>query len=247
MTKNKRAYVRRFWTDAEVRMLCRLYANTPTQRIAAALDCKPSRVYAMAAKLGLKKSAQFMRASLRALGIAMANSESRKKHRFVKGSVPANKGLRRPGWAPGRMKETQFKPGRKPEEARNYRPIGSLRVVHGNLERKVTDDQSVYPAKRWRPVHRLVWEAAHGPVPAGHIVIFKPGMHTVVETEITIDRIELVSHAENLRRNSIHNLPAPIVDALHAIAQVKRRINHDQKHHGSSRGDVRRARRPEER
>jgi hypothetical protein len=32
--------------------------------------------------------------------------------------------------------------------------------------------------RNWVAVHRLVWEQAHGPVPPGHIVVFRPGRHT---------------------------------------------------------------------
>jgi len=65
------------------------------------------------------------------------------------------------------MAATQFKKGDRLGAAQhNYVPIGSLRVSKdGYLERKVTDDPSFVPNRRWVSVHRLVWEAAHGPVP----------------------------------------------------------------------------------
>lgn len=58
---------------------------------------------------------------------------------------------------------------------RNYVPIGSTRISKdGYLERKVTDDHPV-PARRWVGEHRLVWEAANGPIPEGHVVVFLDG------------------------------------------------------------------------
>lgn len=126
---------------------------------------------------------------------------------------------------------TQFKPGRRPEEARNYRPIGSVRARGGYLERKVTDDTSVYPARRWVAVHRLVWESVNGPVPKGMIVVFRPGMATTDPDLITIDRVELISSAENMRRNTRHNLP-PEINALIAVkARLTRVINERSKAH----------------
>lgn len=91
---------------------------------------------------------------------------------FLPGQTPWNAGMK--GWqAGGRSVETQFKPGRPAHEARNYCPIGSLRTSKdGYIERKVTDDPSVVPARRWVGVHRLIWEAAHGPIPGGHVVVF---------------------------------------------------------------------------
>jgi hypothetical protein len=70
----------------------------------------------------------------------------------------------------------QFKKGRPAHEARNYLPIGSLRFTRdGYMERKVTDDPSIVPARRWVAEHRLVWEAAHGPIPDGCVVVFLDG------------------------------------------------------------------------
>jgi hypothetical protein len=150
-----------------------------------------------------------------------------KAYRYPKGNVPANKGLRRPGYAPGRMAETQFKKGRPAHEARNYVPIGTEKYdrKRKTIVRKITDDPSLFPVARWRPVHVIVWEAANGPVPDGHIVIFRPGMKTLVSADITLDRLELVTLAENMRRNTIHNLPAPLRKAIHARAGLVRSIN----------------------
>jgi hypothetical protein len=85
--------------------------------------------------------------------------------RFEKGHEPYNKGQKR-GNLPG-MERTQFKPGHMPH---NHRPVGSERVNRdGYRERKIAEP------KTWRAVHVLNWEAAHGPVPKGHKVIFKDG------------------------------------------------------------------------
>lgn len=94
---------------------------------------------------------------------------------FTPGHVPFNKGMK--GWqAGGRAKETQFKPGRPAHEARNYLPIGSTRLSKdGYLERKVTDDLNLVPARRWEFEHRLVWEAVNGPIPENHVVVFLDG------------------------------------------------------------------------
>lgn len=91
---------------------------------------------------------------------------------FEKGSVPFNKGTK------GLMKpnRTSFKKGNMSGAAQhNYKPIGSTRISKdGYLERKVTDDHPT-PARRWVGEHRLVWEAANGPIPGGHVVVFLDG------------------------------------------------------------------------
>lgn len=191
---------RRFWTDAERAELTRRYPNESTSVIAHDLGRGVRAVYATASDMGLKKSPEFL--------ASPASTQFRTGHaptQFKPGLVPWNKGLPGSTGNHPNTKRTQFKPGRRPEEARNYRPIGSTRVTRdGYPERKVSDDPGIYPARRWVAVHRLVWESVNGPVPKGWIVVFRPGMATTDPDMVTIDRIELITRAENMARNTIH-------------------------------------------
>ena len=177
---------------------------------------------------GMCEIAEFMacgKQTIRARGAALGLTWP--DGRFPPGHVPANKGKRRPGWSPGRMAETQFKKGEMSGAAqRNYVPIGTERLSKdGYLERKVTDDHPV-PARRWVAVHRIVWEAAIGPVPRGHKVAFLPGKRTAVPAEITLDRLELVSDAELMRRNSYHNnYPKEVAQLIQLKGALNRKIN----------------------
>lgn len=177
-----------------------------------------------AAQIGsmIERSAGAVEQRARRLGLRKTENRGQ----FRKGQTPHNKGARRPGWSKGRMAETQFKP-RAPNEARNYQPIGTERFdpERGLMIRKVTDDRALYPAARWRPVHVLVWEAAHGPVPAGHLVRFREGMKTLDTAAITVDRLELLSRAENLQRNSLYRYPKEVVDAIKMRGALRRVIN----------------------
>lgn len=148
---------KKFWTAIEIEILRRHYPDMITRAIADALGRTERQVYSKAASLGLKKSEEYL-ASPHACRLRRGDNVGA-EYRFKKGHVPANKGLRRPGWSPGRMAETQFKKGEMSGAAQhNYVPIGSLRVTkYGSLEQKVTDDPALYPAKRWRPVAHLVW------------------------------------------------------------------------------------------
>jgi hypothetical protein len=110
-----------------------------------------------------------------------------------------------------------------------YKPIGTERIADGQLQRKVTDDPSVYPARRWVAVARLVWEAANGPVPAGHAVAFKPGKATTDRARITLDVLELVSRAELMRRNTRHRFPPELNQLLALKAALTRKINNRSK------------------
>jgi len=200
------------------------YPHKQTKLLAAHLKRPLSGVYQMAADLGVKKSAAFLASSesgrltkLSAAGIA---------YRYPKGHVPANAGLRRPGWSAGRMRETQFKKGQMSgQAARHYKPIGSYRInADGYLDRKLSDVGP--PQKRWACVHRLVWVQAHGPIPNGHAVTFKAGRATTEIEKITVDALELVSRAELMRRNSYHtNYPKPIRRLIQLRGAVQRQIN----------------------
>lgn len=223
----------KLWTPADVRLLRKRYPNEGTASIARDLGRTIGHVHQKATGLGLHKTKKFLASeAYKGQFREKARTDPRMiAGRFKKGLVPPNKGLRRPGWAPGRMAETQFKKGRTAEESRNYVPIGTEKVDPKRkvLMRKVTDDPTIFPVNRWRPVHVLVWEAANGPVPPGHICIFRPGMKTFVASEITADKLELVTHAENMRRNTIHNYPPEIKQAMYARIHLLRSIRAHEK------------------
>ncbi len=207
---------RRFWTDAERAEVIRRYPNELTAVIAADIGRTEKQVYYAAHKMGLKKSPEFL-ASPESTQFKTGHAPTQ----FKPGLVPWNKGLPGSTGNHPNTKATQFKPGRKPEEARNYRPIGSVRVTRdGYPERKVSDDPGIYPGRRWVAVHRLVWEAVNGPVPKGWIVVFRPGMATTDPDLITIDRVELITRAENMARNTIHARD----EELRALSMLKRRL-----------------------
>ena len=62
-------------------------------------------------------------------------------------------------------------------------------------------------------LHALVWIQAHGPIPPGYIVRFKKGQKTIIEEEITLDKIECIPRSENMGRNSYwENLPREVAE-----------------------------------
>lgn len=225
MTKSRNILPpRRPWTEAELELLRRNYPDSRTEDLAAVLGRSLTTVYQKAIKLGLRKSDAYL-ASPAACRLRRGDNVGA-EHRFKKGQVPPNKGLRRPGWAPGDMAKTQFKKGRPANEARNYVPIGSYRLSKdGYLERKVTDDPSFVPARRWVAVHRLVWIEANGPIPDGHVVVFKPGRRTTVEADITLDALELITRQALMARNTVHNLPPELASVVQLRGALSRQIN----------------------
>lgn len=110
-------------------------------------------------------------------------------------------------------------------------PVGTERLFRDKklLMRLITDDVSVRWDRRWRPVHHLVWEEAHGSVPEGHFVCFKEGMKVFDSALITLERLELRTPAEQFKLYSIHNLSNEMVDVLRVRAAVKRKIKEVEK------------------
>jgi len=212
------------WTDAENAVLHARYPNESTDVIARDLGLQLDQVYRHAARLGLKKSDAYMESD-KAGRIQRGRTDPRMvATQFKKGSVPANKGLRRPGWAPGRMASTQFKKGEMSGAAKhNYVPIGTERLSkEGYLERKVTDDPAIVRARRWVGVHILIWQEANGPVAAGHCLAFRDRN----KTHIALDNLELITRAENMRRNSFHNnYPKEVAQLIQLKSALNRKIN----------------------
>lgn len=210
-------------------MLRRDYPHKDTKLLAAELKRSVIGRYQQAQLAGLKKSPAYQeRKKARECDTLRRTGAP---HRFAKGHVPANAGLRRPGWSVGRMRETQFKKGQRSGiAAAHWVPVGSLRInADGYLDRKIRDDGP--PQKRWVPVHRHLWIQSNGPIPAGHAVAFKPGKHTTELKQITLDVLELVSRQELMRRNSYHfNYPKEIGELIQLRGAVQRQINRRERH-----------------
>jgi hypothetical protein len=210
---------KRAWTAKEDKALRGIYPRVSTSKLARQLDRSESSVYMRAYVLGIRKSAEYL-ASPDAFRFRRGYHAGW-EHRFKKGQTPANKGLRRRGWGPGRMKETQFKKGTMPH---NTRPVGSERVCKdGYLERKVAE--TGYIRNDWRSVHVLTWEEANGPVPKGHAVVFKDGN----KKRIALENLELVSRAELMARNTVHRLPKEIALAIQLTGALNRQIRKHEK------------------
>ena len=228
MNRNRHSYqARAVWTPERERLLREFYPNVGSAAIAQALHITANQVYRKARAMGLYKSHAFL--STAASGRMQAgHQQSGKSTRFQPGQIPWNRGTHFA--AGGRSAETRFKPGRKPEEAHNYVPIGTMKLSpDGYLLRKVTDAPHLAPVRRWKPVHRLVWEATHGAVPNGWVVAFRPGQFTNQVELITVDRLECISRADNAKRNSMWHKD-PELMRLHVLkGHIIRQVNRIQK------------------
>jgi hypothetical protein len=203
-----------------------MYPHCHSADVAAWVERTTSQIYQAAAARDLHKTAEYL-ASDTAARIKRGHQHPNMiASRFQKGQSSWSKGLRGVVGVQEACRATQFKKGRPASEARNYVPIGSLRVSKdGYLERKVTDDPTIYPARRWVAVHRLVWEATNGPIPAGHVVAYRAGMKTTRLEEVTPDRLECITRAENARRNHPRNRSPELARLVQLKGAITRQVN----------------------
>jgi hypothetical protein len=217
---------KRLWNAEDDDLLRERYPNEPTKALAAELRRTVSSVYARAEKLHLNKSAEYL-ASRDACRLRRGDNVGA-KYRFGKGHVPANKGLRRPGWSPGRMRETQFKKGQlNGVAAMRFMPTGSTRILDGYVYRKVSDTPNVPWTRNWQLEHRRVWEEANGPIPRRHALVFINGDRT----DIGLWNLECVSRRELMARNTVHNLPKELVSTIQLLGCLNRQINKRERRH----------------
>lgn len=217
---------RRYWTAPEIALLREIYPDTHSEDAAAWLGCTVQQVYRAAAENGVRKSAEYL-ASVTSCRITRAHQSPKMvATRFQPGFEPWNKGVKGVTGLHENCRRTQFKKGRPAHESRNYVPIGSYRISKdGYLERKVTDDPRIFPARRWTAVHRLVWEAANGPIPKGHIIRFKPDQRTATLELITVDRLECITRAEHARRNHPASRSPELAKLVQLKGAITRQVN----------------------
>jgi hypothetical protein len=212
MTKSRGILpARRFWSSDELDQLHSRYRHEPSDVIATDMGRTVEQVYNKAWSLGLKKSDEYM-ASDAACRLHRGDNVGMQS-RFKPGKPAWNRGTRFN--AGGRSAETHFQPGQAPS---NILPVGFIRTNgDGYLDIKTAPG-----ARKWVPLHRWNWMQAHGDYPAaGMALIFKDGNR--LNCDIT--NLELVTRAELMKKNTVHNLPKELVEVIQLRGAIHRQIN----------------------
>ncbi len=169
---------RKDWNAADRWMLRTFYPHVRTAIVAQRLNTTIAATYRQAKILGLHKSQAYLD-SPDACRLRRGDNVGAGT-RFTKGHVSANKGLRRPGYAPGRMRETQFKKGLQPH---NTMPLWSFRFVDGYLMLKTGAPTARSRTGAWRGFggRTAITRTAHS-----RILSWSPQRSTAGERRFTI-------------------------------------------------------------
>lgn len=202
--------MRTFWTEKEIKFITENYSDMNTADIATILNRPMGGVYGKAYTMGLKKSKEYLAVMLERESKKLA--EFGKNYQFKKGNLPYNYGKKMPSTLYEKCKKTMFKKGSRPHNARNK---GDQTIsTDGYTYVKIADND-------WRLKHRVVWEQFNGPIPEDYIVVFKDNNLT----NFDINNLQLISKAENMLRNTIHQYPEPIQEIIKLNNKLKKQIN----------------------
>ena len=204
------------WTEDDLLILRRLYPHERADHVARVLGLSVRQVYSKADALGLKKTPEFF---LRPdCGRTTKGSTRGLRGQFAKGMTPHNKGKPFP-----HNSTTKFKPGMRPT---NTVPVGTVTMStpgkgesQGYLRRKIAEPNV------WEFVHRAEWIKVNDSIPKGSVLIFLDGDHRNCD----LSNLKLVTRAENLARQSVHNLPPELKQVCQLKGAINRVINRREK------------------
>jgi len=208
---------RRKWTIEELDLLHQLYPHTITREISFQVQHSLSSVYGKAKELGLKKSPEFHLSE--ASGRITPGSKLGASFRFMPGNSPANKGLKMSAEVRAKAEPTMFKKGDLPHNTKKDGDITIRADKRGIFYQFIRISNG-----KWESLHRWNWMQAHGPIPKGMNLIFKD--RNTLNAEL--NNLELLTDAELMQRNTIHNYPEDLKEVLRLTAKIKRKI----KQHG---------------
>lgn len=189
--------MRHRYTDEQKAFLCEGFKTMKASDLTAAFN----------QTFGTRQSVTAIRSWLKGNGVR----SGRPGRMFTTGHRPWNKGIR-DGTGP---RKSSFRKGHEPW---NRNDIGHERYNgdKGCVTVKVKEDGR----ETYRPKHHVVWERHNGPVPKGHVLVFRDGDRT----NCAIDNLECLSLAENLHmvtRLGAANYPEGYRPTLMLLARLE--------------------------
>ena len=139
-----------------------------------------------------------------------------------KGNIPPNKGKGMPEELREKIKHTWFKKGGLPGNTKYDSCITIRRETDGRPYKYIRIAKA-----KWVLYSRYVWEQVYGKIPYGMIISFKD-KNTM---NCDIENLELISKGENMKRNSIQNMPEEIKQSIRILNGFKRKVYRYEKKH----------------
>lgn len=138
-----------------------------------------------------------------------------------KGDTPKNKGKKQADFmtaeAIERTKATRFQKGNLPHNTSEK--DGDISVRRDTK----TGIEYLYirvSLGNWELLQRVNYRKCIGPIPDGHVVIFKDGN----QANCCPTNLELISQQENMLRNTIHRYPTELISTIRVLAKLKKTI-----------------------
>ncbi len=212
---------RRNWTEAEREIIRTEFSDMTSDTLAAKLNRTVASVNQQAALMGVKKSAAHLSSDLggrfskcQVLGY---------EHRFKKGQPAINKGKKQPDYmtpeAIERTKKTRFQKG---SDNGKQLPIGTITILNGkNGKVKVI----ILGNGKRAYLNRHTWAQANGEIPKGMIIVHKDKD----PMNCDLENLEMISKAENMRRNSMINMPPELKETAYMLITLKSTITRQTK------------------
>ncbi len=151
--------------------------------------------------------------------------ERNKRESWIKqGANPPNKGKKLHEFVSPegieRSSATRFKPGNIPPNTKaDY-------VITTRPDKRGVPYQFIRVSlAKWMPLHRYNWQTVNGPIAPKMKLIFKDGD----TMNCDVSNLELMTYADLMRRNSVHNLPKPLAEIVQLRGAIQRQINKHQK------------------
>jgi hypothetical protein len=184
--------IRKPFTALEIEYVQKHYPEKKMKDICEDLNCKPSRIYTLAKKLGVKRDPEFLKRQLHEAGKVLSTDQASVNNRFTPGQVSHNKGKKgvyfrgaEKGW---------FRKG----EPINLAEVGDITIRKNSRGHNYKWICVGY--NKWEQYHRHLWIQHKGPIPKDHIIRFKNGD----SMDVQISNLECISKRENVMRNQDH-------------------------------------------
>jgi hypothetical protein len=182
----------RILTSEERDYIASNYADTRSDKIAEYLNCSIHSVYRIAAKMGIKKSIEFMQ-SENSERLNKLRAEKNQATRFKKGHVSVNKGTKMSDELKQKYAHTFFKKGHVPVNTLYDGAIRTRNDKNGYIYKLIRIAKA-----KWIMLQVYNWEKKYGQIPKGKILVSQDGDTLNCDP----DNWLLIDKATNLDRNS---------------------------------------------